>query len=157
MNKLKKRVVNKLINNNLSISSAESCTGGLFASTIVSCNNASKIFNESYVTYSNEAKIKNLNVNFETLERFGAVSEQTAREMVVGLKNKTKADICISITGIAGPTGGTNEKPVGLIYIGFYFKNELEIIKMQLNTKNRNKNRLKTVIYILRKLDNLLE
>lgn len=111
------KLVELLKNKNYSISFAESCTCGLLASKIGNVPGASDVFNESYVTYANLSKIKILGVREETLETYGAVSCQTALEMSKGVKNISNSDIGIGITGIAGPGGGTNEKPVGLVYI----------------------------------------
>lgn len=129
---LEQIVVNELKNNSYSISFAESCTCGLLASKIGNVSGASDIFNESYVTYANSAKNQLLGVSNDTLEKYGAVSEETAKEMSIGLKNKTGADIAVSVTGIAGPTGGTPDKPVGLVYIGIAFKNESKVYKLNL-------------------------
>jgi len=112
-------VVKLLRKHNLVISCAESCSGGLLASSIVDVPRASDVFNQGFVTYSNESKITELNVNPKTLEKFGAVSEEVAIEMANGLFVKSKCDIAVSVTGIAGPDGGTKDKPVGLVYIGF--------------------------------------
>ena len=98
---------------------AESCTGGLLSSRITDIRGSSDYFVGSIVSYSNETKTNVLNVNPETIEKYGAVSEQTALEMAVNVKNILKSDIGISITGIAGPDGGCEEKPVGLVYIGY--------------------------------------
>ena len=110
-------VVDLLINKGLKISTAESCTGGLLAERITSIPGSSKCFEMGVITYSNQSKIKILNVSQDTLETFGAVSEQTALEMSTGIKTLSNADIAIGITGIAGPTGGTLNKPIGLVYI----------------------------------------
>ncbi|NFG63069.1 MULTISPECIES: competence/damage-inducible protein A [unclassified Clostridium] len=107
-----------LINKGLTLASAESCTGGLIASKLVSYPGISEVFMEGAVTYSNEAKIRRLNVKKETLDKYGAVSEQVAIEMAEGISKTSKTDIGIATTGIAGPGGGTAEKPVGLVYIG---------------------------------------
>lgn len=112
-----KEIVSLLKEKGLKVSFAESCTGGLLAASIVDTSGSSEVFNESVVTYSNEAKMKYLNVSSVTLEEFGAVSKETAIEMSKGVIKLTGADIGVSITGIAGPTGGTIEKPVGLVYI----------------------------------------
>lgn len=106
-----------MLSNNLIVSVAESCTGGLLSAAIVSISGASKIFYEGIVAYSNDAKIDRLGVSEETLAEYGAVSAQTAREMAYGLLGG-EAEIAISVTGIAGPDGGSEEKPVGLVYIG---------------------------------------
>lgn len=105
----------------LTITTAESCTGGLIAAALVSQPGISAYFREGYITYSNEAKERILHVSHDTLVRFGAVSSQTAQEMAYGVKNAAGADISIASTGIAGPDGGTAEKPVGLVYLGCCF------------------------------------
>jgi PncC family amidohydrolase len=104
----------------LHLSTAESCTGGLLAGTLVNVPGISQWFEEGYVTYSNHAKEKLLGVSHETLTRFGAVSEQTAGEMAAGAARAAGADLALSTTGIAGPDGGTDKKPVGLVYIGCF-------------------------------------
>jgi len=113
----------------LSISTAESCTGGMLAHTITNVPDSSKYFVEGLVTYTEEAKRKELSVPEEVLKRFGAVSSECAFYMVKGLVEKTRTDIGISITGVAGPTGGTKEKPVGLVYIGYAFPTGIEVKK----------------------------
>ncbi|MCF0127199.1 MAG: CinA family protein [Pseudobutyrivibrio sp.] len=128
----------------LTVATAESCTGGLIAASIVDVSGASECFNEGFITYSNEAKMKNLGVKKDTLEAYGAVSKETAKEMAIGVRKKAGADFGISSTGIAGPTGGTKEKPVGLIYIACAFDNKVEV--RQLNLKgDRTSNRNETV------------
>ena len=114
---------------NITISGAESCTGGMVAAEITSVDGISAVFNESFVTYSNDAKHRNLGVLLETLEKFGAVSEECAGEMAEGAAARSGADIAFSVTGIAGPTGGTKEKPVGLVYVSVYFQNSIHIKK----------------------------
>ncbi|MEC9485139.1 MAG: competence/damage-inducible protein A [Candidatus Izemoplasma sp.] len=113
-------VVRELIQQNRQLSLAESCTGGMIASRIVNVSGASKVFSESLVTYSNTAKERYLNVDHEILLNDGAVSEACAKAMVEGLANATQSDIALAVTGIAGPSGGTDEKPVGLVYFGLY-------------------------------------
>jgi nicotinamide-nucleotide amidase len=98
---------------------AESCTGGLIAGAITDISGSSGWFDRGFVTYSNEAKIELLGVRAETLERFGAVSEETAREMVGGALERSRADIAVAVTGVAGPTGGTVAKPVGLVWLAW--------------------------------------
>ncbi|MBE7012019.1 MAG: CinA family protein [Ruminococcaceae bacterium] len=115
------KLVKFLCENNLKITSAESCTGGLFAAGITAVSGSSSCFDGSFVTYSNEQKHKLLGVKNETLENFGAVSFNTALEMAKGVRESFGADIGIGITGIAGPTGGTKDKPVGLVYIAVSF------------------------------------
>lgn len=111
-------LVNKLTKKQYTISTAESCTGGLLSGTIVNVSGASEVFHCSFVTYSNDAKERLVHVCHETLEKFGAVSEETAKEMALGCAKEAQADIGLSTTGIAGPDGGTPDKPVGLVYIG---------------------------------------
>ena len=118
MKKLSQNVVNLLKKKNLKISFAESCTGGLLSSTITSINGSSKVFTPGLVTYSNQAKIKVLKINKNIIRKYGAVSYQCCFAMVNNLSKISKANINISITGIAGPNGGTKQKPVGLVYIG---------------------------------------
>ena len=130
-----------LCNNKLSVSTAESCTGGMIAASLISYPGISDVFKEGAVTYSNESKMKRLGVSKETLDRYGAVSEETAREMAIGIAREANTDISISTTGIAGPGGGTDEKPVGLVYIGVYFKGDVTVKKYVFNG-NRNRVRL---------------
>lgn len=139
-NSLQSVVVDLLKNKNLKIAFAESCTAGLVASKIGEISGASDVFNESYVTYSNDAKKRLLGVSDQTLDKFGAVSSQTAIEMADGVKKASGADIGISVTGISGPTGSTDEKPIGLTYIGVSYNNVLKAYKFVFKG-DRNKNR----------------
>lgn len=136
----------------LTISTAESCTGGMIASKLIEVPGISENFIESIVSYSNEAKIKRLKVKKETLEKYGAVSEEVAREMLAGLKT----DIAISTTGIAGPGGGTKEKPVGLVYIGIRVKDEVKIFRRELKG-DRNKIRQRAMMHALYNLLKILK
>ena len=120
------------------ISVAESCTGGLFASSITSISGASKIFNLGMVTYSNQAKIKFLKVNKNIIRKYGAVSNECCSAMVQNLSKICKANINVSITGIAGPKGGTIQKPVGLVYIGVKKGNKTQINKCLFKNKKRS-------------------
>lgn len=129
-----------LLNNNIKISGAESCTGGLFGAKMTSLSGSSNYFLGSAVTYSNQAKIDILGVSANTLQMFGAVSEECAKEMALGSILKYKSDYAISITGIAGPDGGTDEKPVGLVWIGIASKNNVEAYKFIFG-KDRETNR----------------
>jgi len=119
----------KLIENDIKISSAESCTGGLFSSTLIKYSGVSHIINGNLVTYANEIKEAWLGVKSETLETYGAVSQECVKEMLEGALNVSNSDISVAISGIAGPTGGTKEKPVGTVYIGVKSNNNGEIIK----------------------------
>ena len=136
----------------LTISTAESCTGGMIASKLIEVPGISENFIESIVSYSNEAKIKRLKVKKETLEKYGAVSEEVAREMLAGLKT----DVAISTTGIAGPGGGTKEKPVGLVYIGIRVKDEVKIFRRELKG-DRNKIRQRATMHALYNLLKILK
>ena len=133
-----KKIVNRLSKKKFKISAAESCTGGLLASTISSESGASKIFNLGLVTYSNQAKIKTLKVNKNIIKKYGAVSHECCSAMVKNLSKISKANINVSITGIAGPKGGTKEKPVGLVYIGVKKGNKIQVNKCLFKAKNRS-------------------
>ena len=126
-------LVKFLLENKLKITAAESCTGGLFAAGITAVSGSSACFDGSFVTYSNEQKTRLLGVKPETLENFGAVSFNTALEMSKGVRKSFGADIGIGITGIAGPTGGTKEKPVGLVYIAVSFEGGIVAHKCNFN------------------------
>ena len=138
------QVVRLLKERNLTITAAESCTGGLIAGTLVNVAGASDVFGEAYVTYSNEAKQRLVGVRPETLEQFGAVSEETAYEMAAGAARAVGADVGLSSTGIAGPGGGTPEKPVGLVYIGCCVRGEVQVRRLNLHG-DREQNRMDTV------------
>ncbi len=133
-----KSLIKLLIKKKIKISVVESCTGGLLASSITSISGASKIFNLGLVTYSNQAKIKILKVNKNIIKRFGAVSYECCYAMVNNLSKISKANINISVTGIAGPRGGTKKKPVGLVYIGLKKGNKIRIIKCLFKSKKRS-------------------
>ena len=135
----------------LTISTAESCTGGMIASKLIEVPGISTNFIEGIVSYSNEAKIKRLKVKKETLEKYGAVSEEVAREMLAGLKT----DVGISTTGIAGPDGGTKDKPVGLVYIGIRVKDEVKVFRRELKG-DRNKIRQRAMMHALYNLLKIL-
>ena len=120
-----KKLTELLISKNMAIAVAESCTGGLLSSSLTSIPGASSYFNCGFITYSNESKIKMLNVDSQTIELFGAVSERVAYEMAVGAGQHSQSDLAISVTGIAGPSGGTAEKPVGMVCFGFYVEGEV--------------------------------
>jgi len=133
-----KSLVRFLTKKKLKISFVESCTGGLLASTITSISGASKVFNLGLVTYSNQAKIKVLKVNKNIIKKYGAVSHECCLAMVQNLSKISKANINVSITGIAGPKGGTKQKPVGLVYIGVKKGNKTQIIKCLFKSKKRS-------------------
>ena len=131
-------LVRLLTKKKLKISFAESCTGGQLASTITSISGASKIFNLGLVTYSNQAKIKVLKVNKNIIKKYGAVSYECCYAMVNNLSKISKANINVSITGIAGPKGGTKQKPVGLVYIGVKKGGKTQINKCLFKSKKRS-------------------
>ena len=130
-------LIKKLIKKKLKISFAESCTGGMLSSAITSISGASKIFNLGLITYSNHAKIKFLKINKNIIKKHGAVSHECCLAMVDNLSKISKANINVSITGIAGPNGGTKQKPVGLVFIGIKKGNKIVIKKNLFNSKNR--------------------
>ena len=130
-------LIKKLNKKKLKISFAESCTGGLLANTITSISGASKVFNMGFITYSNLAKIKILKISKNIIIKYGAVSPECCKAMVVNLSKISKANINVSITGIAGPNGGTKKKPVGLVYIGIKKGNKIIIIKNLFKSKKR--------------------
>ena len=133
-----KLLIKLLIKKKNKVSVAESCTGGLLASTITSMSGASKIFNLGLITYSNQAKIKILKVNKSIIRKYGAVSYECCYAMVNNLSKISKASINVSITGIAGPKGGTKKKPVGLVYIGVKKGNKIEITRCLFKSKKRS-------------------
>lgn len=126
---LEEEVARLLIEKRLTISTAESCTGGMVAARLINYPGISKVFLEGFITYSNEAKNKRLGVSMDTLNKYGAVSEQTAYEMAQGVCKASGSDVSIVTTGIAGPSGGTDKKPVGLVYIGVCIQGEVIIEK----------------------------
>ncbi|RXE59886.1 competence/damage-inducible protein A [Acetivibrio mesophilus] len=134
-----------LLDNNITISTAESCTGGLISATLTDMPGISKVFMRGIISYSNESKMENLGVRPETLDKFGAVSSQTAAEMAEGVRKMASTDIGLSVTGIAGPEGGTDEKPIGLVYIALAHNSGTEIRELRL-AGNRSRIRNMTVL-----------
>jgi len=126
-------ILDYLIENKITIATAESCTAGLIAARIGDKSGVSEVFSEGFVTYSNSAKEKNLGVPHDLLERYGAVSEEVARAMAEGVCRVTGARLGVSATGIAGPTGGTDKKPVGLVYMGVCLDGECCVVKRIFN------------------------
>ena len=149
--RLETKVVDLVKKSGMNISVAESCTGGILASTLIGVPGVSDIFKEGIVSYSNEAKVKRLGVKKETLDKYGAVSKETAQEMVLGLDS----DIALSTTGIAGPGGGSTDKPVGLVYIGIRIKDKIYIEK-RVFKGDRSKVRKKAVSQALFSLIKIL-
>jgi len=147
-----KSLIKILTKKKLKISFAESCTGGLLASSITSISGASKVFNLSFVTYSNKAKIEVLKVNNSIIKKYGAVSYECCYAMVKNLSRISKANINVSITGVAGPKGGTKQKPVGLVYIGVKRGNKIQINKCLFKSKKRSsiqKATVKKALYLI--------
>lgn len=141
---LEEKVIAELTRQNLTITTAESCTGGLIAATLINVSGASMVLKEGYITYSNESKERILSVRRETLQKYGAVSRQVAEQMAEGAAKVAGADAVLAATGIAGPDGGTEEKPVGLVYIGCYFKGRT-VVQENLFRGNREEVRRQTV------------
>ena len=142
-------IISKLIENNISIATAESCTGGSLGKIITSVSGVSSIYGYGFITYANEAKENLLGVPHEVLETVGAVSFETALAMAEGARRVSGSDIAVSVTGIAGPTGGTPEKPVGLVYIAIADKDGSEYRKLNLDG-NRDEVRAKTCDEVFR-------
>jgi len=142
----------QLINKKLTISVAESCTGGLLAHNLTKIANSSNYFKMGLITYSNEAKIKILKVNKNIIKKYGAVSKECCEAMVKNLSKISKSKINVSITGIAGPGGGTKDKPVGLVYIGIKMGKYLLILENKFRSKNRSSIQKATVREILKKI-----
>lgn len=145
---LEAAVVKLLEKHELQVTTAESCTGGMLAARLVNVPGASEVFREGFITYSNKAKRKTLDVKKSTLKKYGAVSEQTAREMAAGGAFATDADVCIAVTGIAGPDGGSKEKPVGLVYIAAYMNGKVSVEQYRFKG-NREKIREQSVVKAL--------
>lgn len=141
---LEKAVVDLLTAKGLTLTCAESCTGGLLSGRIINVPGVSDVYKAGFVTYSDKAKHKLLGVKKSTLKQYGAVSPETAREMAKGAARAAHADAAVSVTGIAGPDGGTGDKPVGLVYIGCYVMGKVTVKKYQFSG-NRNKVRESTV------------
>jgi len=141
-------VLRKLLEDGVRLSVAESCTGGSFAAAVTDMPGVSAIFDRGIVTYSNDAKIQELGVKPETLQTWGAVSAQVAEEMAEGLHRVSGSDLCLSVTGIAGPGGGSAEKPVGLIYIGLWYRGQTSSFRYQLRNSNRRYIRSNAVMHM---------
>ncbi len=145
---LEMAVVRLLKKHELTVTTAESCTGGLLAARLVNVPGVSDVFREGFITYANRSKRKILDVSKSTLKKYGAVSEQTAKEMATGGVFATDADVCVAITGLAGPDGGTEEKPVGLVYIACYLREKVRVERYQFKG-DRNKIREQSVVKAL--------
>ena len=151
-----KKLHKKLIDKKLTISVAESCTGGLLANNLTKLANSSKYFQMGLITYSNEAKIKILKVNRNIIKKYGAVSKECCEAMVKNFSKISKSKINVSITGIAGPSGGTKDKPVGLVYIGIKLGKYLLILENKFRKKNRSNIQKITVREVLKKITKII-
>ena len=138
MKLLSRNIIKKLSKKKLKISFAESCTGGLLSSTITSVNGSSKVFNLGLVTYSNQSKIKVLKVSKKIIRKYGAASEQVCKAMAKNVSKIGKTNMSVSVTGIAGPNGGTRKKHVGLVYVGIKKGNKISIKKYLFKNKGRS-------------------
>tara|TARA_X000000950_G_scaffold56125_1_gene67462 strand:+ start:108 stop:578 length:471 start_codon:yes stop_codon:yes gene_type:complete len=156
MSNLSLKIVKLLTKKKFTVSFAESCTGGLLASSITSISGSSKVFNMGFVTYSNYAKVKLLKVPKKTITKYGAVSYETCLSMVKKLSKISKANISISITGVAGPNGGTKAKPVGLVYIGLKKGSKIIVKKNYFKSKKRISIQKATVKQALKMILNIL-
>lgn len=153
---LAEEVVKLLKDAGMTVTTVESCTGGLLSGTLVDVSGASDVFGQGVVTYANEAKVNLVGVKEATLAAYGAVSEETAREMAEGGARTAKADASLAVTGIAGPGGGTEEKPVGLVYIGCYVKGKT-VVEKHIFSGNRRKVREQSVVSALELLKRQLQ
>ena len=138
MKLLSRNIIKKLSKKKLKISFAESCTGGLLSSVITSVNGSSKVFNLGLVTYSNQSKIKVLKVSKKIIRKYGAASEQVCKAMAKNVSSIGKTNMSVSVTGIAGPNGGTRKKPVGLVYIGIKKGNKISVNKYLFKNNGRS-------------------
>ncbi len=154
--KLEQKVYLKLKEKNLKVSTAESCTGGLLAGKIINVSGASEILDMSFVTYANSAKEELVFVKKDTLQKFGAVSEEVAGEMALGVAKRASANVGLSTSGIAGPTGGTPEKPVGMVCFGIAINGTLKTYTKYFKPISRSYVRRQSVNFILKKLLELL-
>lgn len=152
-----KALSENLRNHGLKLATAESCTGGMVAASITDLSGSSDIFDRGFVTYSNQSKIDMLGVSTATIEKYGAVSEQTAKEMAAGAINNSQADVSIAVTGIAGPTGGTAEKPVGLVYIAIGQKDNPPVITYNVFSGDRASVRRQAATVAMRHLMSILQ
>lgn len=156
MKKIEDKVYEKLKNKGYKVATAESCTGGLLAGKLINVSGASDIIDMSFVTYSNDAKCKLVNVDAKTIEKYNVVSEEVAKEMAVGAKNKAGCEVGLSTTGIAGPNGGDEERPVGTICFGIAINDDVYTYRYVFKSISRQHIRKEGVNFILEKLNELL-
>lgn len=153
---LEEQVVDKLLKLGYHISFAESCTGGLCCGNLVNVTNASKVLDVSFVTYANEAKMEFLGVSTDTILKYGVVSEQVAYEMAAGVAQTAKSQVGVGITGVAGPGGGTDKKPVGMVCFGFSINGSVKTYTKQFGEIGRNQVRKSSVEFVFQTLLELL-
>lgn len=153
---LEEQVVDKLLKLGYHISFAESCTGGLCCGNLVNVTNASKVLDVSFVTYANEAKMEFLGVSADTILKYGVVSEQVAYEMAAGVAQTAKSQVGVGITGVAGPGGGTDKKPVGMVCFGFSVNGSVKTYTVQFGEIGRNQVRKSSVEFVFQTLLELL-
>lgn len=153
---LEEQVVEKLIEKGYHISFAESCTGGLCCGNLVNVTNASKVLDMSFVTYANEAKMSLLGVKADTILSNGVVSEEVAYEMAVGVAKAAKSEVGVGVTGVAGPGGGTEKKPVGMVCFGFSVNGNVTTFTEQFGEIGRNQVRKSSIEFVFKKLLELL-
>jgi len=156
MNKKISQIIYKLIKKKINLSVAESCTGGMLSENITSVNGASKVFTFGVITYANKSKVKYLNVPYKIIKKYGAVSKECCHSMVVNLAKISKAKLNLAITGIAGPGGGTKQKPVGLVYIGIKRNKDIKILKYLFRNQNRKIVRKKSVEMALKLIEEFI-
>ena len=154
--KKREKVLACLLERGWQITFAESCTGGLLCASLVDLPSASSVLSESYVTYANEAKVRLVGVSEETLRQYGAVSEQTAAEMAKGAAARANAQVAVSVSGIAGPTGGSAEKPIGTVCFGFSIDGAVYTFTQHFGDLGRSEVRKASVDFAFRKLTELL-
>ena len=150
------QIVKKLIDKKYHISFAESCTGGLACATLVSVADASKVLDVSFITYANDVKIQYLGVKSETIEAYGVVSEEVAKQMAEGVAVQAGSQIGVGITGVAGPGGGTEAKPVGMVCFGFFLNGKLYSDTCRFGEIGRNEVRNQSVEHVFERLSQLL-
>lgn len=156
MKKIEDKVYEKLVKKGYRVATAESCTGGLLAGKLINVSGASNIIDMSFVTYSNEAKCELVGVNMATIEKYNVVSEEVAKEMAIGAKNRAKCEVGLSTTGLAGPKGGDEQRPVGTICFGIAINDKIYTYKHVFKNISRQYIRKVGVKFILSKLEQLL-
>ncbi len=150
-------LVKLLLKHKLHITTAESCTAGLLSSTIVNVSGASDVFDMAFVVYANRAKEKLINVSHDTIEKYGVVSEEVVYEMAIGAAKEASAEAAISISGVAGPNGGTERKPVGMVCFGFYLNGMINTFTKQFGNIGRENVRLKSTDFAINKMIDIIK